>query len=212
MPIVNQFEIGKNVEVFVWQLTETRAELERVFVWESTDTSEFATISHPLKQTEWLASRLLLKIVCVQKKLDYLSITKDSHGKPHFINSHVGVSLTHTSAFAAVAVNTRGSVGIDLETMRPKLWAVSSRFLTSAEALTVGQDLSKLCYYWCAKEAIYKCYGQRQVSFKAHIRLDFPENYLLHSQTAARIVAPSIGKCYELHYRFFENHGLAVVF
>ncbi len=199
------------MDVFVWQITETRADLEAGFRWQSTDRTEFTSISHPLKQTEWLASRRLLQWVCANKNLDYAHIAKDHHGKPYLINSHVGVSITHTSAYAAVAINTSGSVGIDLETMRPKLWRVSERFLNTSEAQQVGNDIEKLCYVWCAKEAVYKCCGQRQVSFKEHISINFSE-HLPQSAARARIKTPTFEVHYELHHRFFDNHCLAVAF
>jgi len=48
--------------------------------------------------------------------------------------------------------------------------------LSNPERLHAGDDLSKMCIYWCAKESLYKWYGKKNLSFKDNIFIEPFEN------------------------------------
>jgi 4'-phosphopantetheinyl transferase len=87
------------------------------------------------------------------------------------------VSLSHTSNYAVAIVSLEEEVGIDIEKISNKLSRVSHKFLSEPERLHAGNDLLKMCIYWCAKESLYKWYGKKNLSFKENIFIEpFEEN------------------------------------
>jgi 4'-phosphopantetheinyl transferase len=89
------------------------------------------------------------------------------HGRPELPGSPLRVSVSHAGDRVAVAVSTRGAVGIDVE--RPRARALSRalvrRALTAAEQeyiLGASRDRrrSEFLRAWTAKEAILKATGQ----------------------------------------------------
>jgi 4'-phosphopantetheinyl transferase EntD len=63
------------------------------------------------------------------------------------------------------------SVGIDVERVAEKLVRIAPKFLSESEKQHGQTDLKRLCTYWCAKEALYKLHGTRQLSFKDEINI-----------------------------------------
>jgi 4'-phosphopantetheinyl transferase len=68
-------------------------------------------------------------------------------------------------------------VGIDIERMRPRIEKVRERFLHTEESASINKDkvLEQLTLAWCAKEALYKLYGQRNLDFRENIRVEIPD-------------------------------------
>ena len=95
----------------------------------------------------------------------------NAEGKPFLLNSKVGLSISHTSELLCMAFNSLGCIGIDLETPRPALIKVAAKFLTPQEMQSVGQSLSALCGYWCAKEALFKYHGVKGAFLKSHFNV-----------------------------------------
>ncbi len=128
-------------------------------------------IVHPQKRLEWLAGRALIRTLVDSIDLPYEGMRKDEFGKP-FLKTHPhSISLSHSYPFVAAQIDALQSVGIDVEQVREKLRQVGPRVLAPEEVVDAQGDLVKLCIYWCAKEALYKIYGQRNLMFSDHLRI-----------------------------------------
>lgn len=170
MPIVQSQEFCKEGRLVVWQLTEDLPTLFGLLGSEWLD-EEYAETQHPQKKREWLAGRVAIRSVVEQAGLVFAGLYKDEHGKP-FLNQYATpISMTHSADYVAAVWHPRDSVGIDLERRHEKLIRVAPKFLSLEERHSVGDDLTLLCTYWCAKEALYKLNGRKKVSFREHIRL-----------------------------------------
>ena len=209
MPLVHSEKIEENSTLLLWSLTESEPEL-RESLGSAYNFKDLESISHPQKIREWLASRLLIKTLAEQTGRFYEGTHKDKHGKAFLVNNDSHISITHTADYVAAVINPLTPVGIDMEKMSEKLQRTSRKFLSESEQTHAGDDLSALCIYWCAKEAIYKQYGKKKISFKNDITVqqfsaadkeisgtlrDEEEGIVVHS----RIV---------LHW--VENHCLAI--
>ncbi|MEO9968030.1 MAG: 4'-phosphopantetheinyl transferase superfamily protein [Reichenbachiella sp.] len=152
---------------------------------------------HPKKRKEFLASRALLKTMCEQLDIPYQGIRKDDFGKPHLIDSSYHISISHSYPMVACAIHPSRSCGIDIESARPQLLKIKHKFLNPQELAVCGDDLSKLCLHWAAKETLYKIHGRKKLIFtkelavlsitskeiKSQIILDtHTENYILKNE------------------------------
>ena len=150
----------------VWHIEEEEEHLTSLILPDDACPEE---ITNPRKRLEWLAGRVLLKKMIEESRLAYSGIVKDEFGKPFLRNLPHPISLSNSYPFVAVQIHPTQSVGIDLEQPRPKLFSVMKRVLTDGEWNDGANNLKKLCVYWCAKEALYKIYGKRNLIFTEQI-------------------------------------------
>jgi 4'-phosphopantetheinyl transferase len=207
MPLVHSEMIEETCTLLLWRLTETELEL-REMLGSGYITEELNAITHPQKVREWLASRLLIKTLAEQFGIAYVGLHKDEHGKAFLINNTSHISITHTFEFVAVALNPFAAVGIDMEKCDEKLQRTSSKYLSAAEYAHAANEIFVLCMYWCAKEALYKMYGKKKISFKDSIRIN-PFSRLTEildgNLTDDTLVVSS-----RIYLRWFDNHCLAI--
>ncbi len=178
MPIIQQHNILNGCQVLVWQIDESIKELEKKLIATPLEWSEFANISHPQKQLEWLSGRTALQTLVQQQDIPYEGTFKDEAGKPHLAHHKGYISITNTSKYVAAVFHKTALVGIDMEKINEKLFRIAHKFLSAAELSFAANQLTLLADYWCAKEAIYKLQGKKKVSFKNHIFIPpFNENH-----------------------------------
>ncbi|MCF2486873.1 4'-phosphopantetheinyl transferase superfamily protein [Dyadobacter sp. CY347] len=207
MPLVHSEMIEESSTLLLWKLTETETELKETLGY-AYNAEELSAITHPQKLREWLASRLLIKIIAEQFGINYIGTYKDEHGKAFLIDNDSHISITHTNDFVAVAINPPAAVGIDMEKMDAKLQRTSKKYLSQPEFEHAGDEIPLLCMYWCAKEALYKLYGKKKVSFKDSIYIEpFDKNALLLKGKLT-----DLGRDIEANVtvRWFDNHCLAI--
>lgn len=165
MPI-KKFTETKQGAWAVWEITEVESELAFLALESCPD-----ELVAPTKRLEFLAVRALLRTVCGRLGIDYQGTSKDEFGKPHLKGAHQHISLTHSFPFVAVQIDAQQSVGIDLEQPKQNLLRVASRVFNADELMRAGESLTLLCILWCAKEALYKLYGKRGLSFKTQVAI-----------------------------------------
>lgn len=129
-------------------------------------------ITHPAQRVEWLACRVAIRQLTEQQGLPYAGLYKDEYGKPHLIGAPWYVSLSHTNGWAAAVLHRSRPVGIDIEPVRDQFRRVVPRVLSESEIEHAAGDPGRLAVYWCAKEALYKLYGKRQLTFREHLYIE----------------------------------------
>lgn len=209
MPLVHSETIEETCTLLLWQLTETEEEL-REMLGPAFISAEIEAISHPQKIREWLASRLLIKLLARKFGIAYVGLKKDQHGKAFLIDNDSHISITHTFDYVAVALNPSATVGIDMEKSDPKLQRTSRKYLSTPEFEHAGDEIPKLSMYWCAKEALYKLYGKKKISFRESIYINPFEDSdstltgELADEEENLVVKSSI------HIRWVDGHCLAI--
>jgi len=158
--------------VLLWKIEENESQLGSLATLTSDERAEFDLITHPIQRVEWLACRVVMRRLVTGSGLNYGGLYKDEYGKPHLVGLEAHVSISHTTGWAAAALHRLRPVGIDLEPFRPQLTRVVPRVLSDAENDHAGGDLTRLAMYWCAKEALYKLYGKRQLSLREHLIIE----------------------------------------
>jgi phosphopantetheinyl transferase len=147
--------------VAIWRITEEESDLE----YHAGDQKAPDEIAHPRKRLEWLAGRSVARILAQRYGVNEIILEKDVNGKPHFRDLNAGVSLTHSFPYAAAVVHEKEAVGIDLEQPSKKILKIAGRFLSPQEIENAGTDIGTLTTYWCAKEALYKWWGKKEIHF-----------------------------------------------
>ena len=88
------------------------------------------------------------------------------------------ISLSHSFPVASAMIHTEKPCGLDVEWPREKMTRIQDKFLHEEES-HYQNNQTALCIIWAAKEAIYKRYGKRNLSFKNNIIIDLKERNIL---------------------------------
>ncbi|WP_243517428.1 MULTISPECIES: 4'-phosphopantetheinyl transferase superfamily protein [unclassified Candidatus Cardinium] len=150
-----------------------------------------------------LSVRVLL--CCLLKKLGLpiLPLSKNQQGRPILENSNLHISFAHTRYIAAVALSTAFPIGIDIETIKPSLAKIQSKFLTDIEAKNANNCLETLAIYWAGKETLYKRLDGEQMATSKNI---FIEPFDL--QTEGKLIAHLSRKKYTMGYQQLVAKGI----
>lgn len=166
MALLKIESLGKEQAWGLWQIIEREEEISFAALESCPE-----EIVNAQKRLEWLAGRALIKSLVEDCGLQYHGLRKDEFGKPFLKNNAHHISLSHSYPFVAAQIDRLHPVGIDLEQPKEKLRTVALRVFTKEEVKDSGDDIVKLCVYWCAKEALYKIYGKRNLLFTDHLRV-----------------------------------------
>lgn len=130
------------------------------------DRLRLATMTHPLRQAQFIAGRLLLQQAA--KEAGYSIALTDMAIHPHgrlYLTSHLqcAASITHSYYYVAAAFSDKGELGIDSEYQKPnRPFLVIARRTFNTEQyrwlmlLPDSQQMGAFYRLWLEKEARYK--------------------------------------------------------
>lgn len=213
MPFVHLENISEDCCWGMWKIMETPEHLAQRLT-EKEDyqihTLDFLKhISHPVKQCESLAARLVIKEILGYWGISYEGIWKDAMNKPHLINSDFYISISHASTYGVGIVHKKKPVGIDMELVRDKIKRISHKFLSSQELQNTEDNLEKLIILWAGKEALYKLYGKKKLIFNTGM---LTESFYLEKKGIVKALLKPLQKSYAIHYQKLEEYYIAYVF
>lgn len=167
-----QIDINRDCIATLRAITENESTLQERLSLTISEQEDLAGISHPAQRIEWLACRVAIRQLVEAQGMPYGGLQKDEFGKPHLVDSPWHVSLSHTAGWAAAVLHRSRPVGIDIEPIRDQFRRVVPRVLSESEIAHAAGDPNRLAIYWCAKEALYKLYGKRQLTFRDHLHVE----------------------------------------
>ncbi len=167
MPLLEIHSLGENQAWALWHIRETEEELSAL-------AGEIcpSEIVNGYKRLEWLTGRLSIKSLLENLGLQYHGIRKDEYGKPFLHLLPHQISLSHSYPYVAAQIDRINPIGIDLEQPKEKLKKIATRVFSKNEVFDAGDNIVKLCIYWCAKESLYKIYGKRNLLFTEHLLVE----------------------------------------
>lgn len=166
------------------------------------------TFTNPSKRLEHVAARALVKALMSSLNVIYLGIRKDEFGKPFPEASDFQLSLSHSYPYVAAILDRHNPAGIDLEQFKPKLLTIAPRVLGDVELRDAGDDLKKHCVYWCAKEALIKIYGKKDLVLAKNLQIE-PFPLRNEGLISGKIIVNGRETKVPLYYQV--NEGFAVV-
>lgn len=170
MPVTHVQYFDENAFFGVWTIEETLQDLQGRWRFTERESMIYEGFRTENRRLQWIAYRLLLKELLADNQLQ---ISYDAAGKPYLEEHSYHISVSHTQNFAAVAISKTGRVGIDIEVLGRDLSKIASKFCSDEELNGLGNpaDTFKMTLLWCAKEALYKLYGLKQLDFRQHIKI-----------------------------------------
>lgn len=210
MAIAYSKQIDGDTEFALWKIEEDAEDLYAQLQLNDEEKAFVEQLRHGKRHLHWLGTRVLLRTML--RTDEYIDCKVDAHGKPYLVNLPYHISLSHSFEYAAVMIS-KSPVGIDIEQIRQKVERIAPRFMNPDELASVPDDEHKvnaLYAYWCAKEAVYKCYGQKEVSFIHHINLK-PFPYLPGGTVQVQLHKGEVNRDYDVHYFKYEDYMVGYV-
>lgn len=210
MAIAYRQQVDDDTEFALWKIEEGADELYNKLQLNDTEKAYVESISNGKRNLHWLGTRVLLRKMLHTDQ--YIDCQVDSHGKPYLVNLPYQISLSHSFDYAAVMVSKDRPVGIDIEQIKEKVERIAHKFMRPEELAFIDPKyrIQQLYVCWCAKEAVYKCYGQKEVSFSDHILLK-PFQFEHHGAVEATLVKDNVNIAYEVNYLQYDDYMIGYV-
>lgn len=210
MAIAYRKQVDADTEFALWRIEEEADTLYKQLQLNEQEKAYVEQLANGKRHLHWLATRVLLRTMLDTS--EYIDCKIDSHGKPYLVNLPYHISLSHSFDYAAVMISKSRPVGIDIEQIKQKVERIAPKFLTPAERATISIDnkIEHLYVCWCAKEAVYKCYGQKEVSFLDNIAL-LPFNFATEGSLDVNLHKGEVNLDYKAEYLQYEDYMLGYV-
>lgn len=167
MPLYKSVKINDTSQLLVWKITESFEELSQQVSLKDICTARLDGMKSELHQRAFLSVRKLMQEVGYTDHDMFYGID----GKPH-LKDGKNISITHSYQFAAIIVSDLPT-GIDMEIRREKVIKIADKFIDKEfEYLDPSQltdYVRKLIVIWGVKEALYKMFSRKGLSFKQNI-------------------------------------------
>ena len=192
-------------QIVVWDITESEIELCKGLSLSKVSLNTISKRKSIVHRKGYLAIRQILKKLNIDPELPQY----DQNGAPYLTDGRY-ISISHTKDKAAVVIASI-PVGIDLEHYQYKIKKVAPRFLHQNEISDskIYDDIKYLTQIWTAKEALYKIFRKKGISFKSQLQVDKFDS--MRSNDGLGTIFYD-GKTYKyfLHFRYFSNFCLTL--
>lgn len=213
MPVIFDLKIDEHTELAVWKIQESHQQLMSGLQLKEHELDVINSFKSEKRALQWLSTRLLLRTML--NTSEYIDCQMDDHGKPYLVNYNYHISLSHSYDYAAVMISRDDTkkVGLDMELIKHKIKLVRHKFLSDVELAQkqIGDNINGLYVCWCAKEAIYKWHGKKQLEFKRDIHIK-PFKLRDDGDLNALVELPEGTKALEVNYfKIAKDYMLAYV-
>ncbi|MFD0794547.1 4'-phosphopantetheinyl transferase family protein [Mucilaginibacter litoreus] len=210
MAIAYRQQIDDDTEFALWRIKESAEELYKQLQLNEEEKAYTKKLIKSKRYLHWLGTRVLLRKML--RTEEYIDCKVDAHGKPYLVSLPYHISLSHSFDYAAVMISKTSPVGIDIELIKEKVERIAGKFLRPEELSFIAPEhkIQQLYVCWCAKEAVYKCYGQKEVSFSDNITLH-PFTFQHHDTLMALLHKDEVNINYEVSYMQYEDYMIGYV-
>lgn len=162
-------------------------------------------IKNDKRKKEWLITRKI-----IQSELGSNAIIEyEESGRPYLKNYNEEISVSHSKEFVAIIIHSNKRVGLDIETISPRVLKVQHKYLTDEELAFFSEDkrLEYCSTLWAAKEALFKISPQQAFDFKKEIHI---KPFILENEGSftGEIHKNSTTKSYTIGYKTNDNNIL----
>ncbi len=207
MPIYKTITIDEHSRLLLWNIEESLEELYNGINLSQASLDRLDNMKSLVHKKGYLAVRHLLR----KEGLSDMDLYYEDSGKP-LLNNGKCITISHSHNFAAILVSNV-CMGLDIEKQQDKILQIANKFTPIHEYRTLANDdaiIRKLTLVWAAKEAIYKCYSTKGVSFLNDI--DVHDFDLGSPNTRATLQFNGQKHVYEVHFIEFEEFAGSYVF
>ncbi|MFI3267777.1 MAG: 4'-phosphopantetheinyl transferase superfamily protein [Rikenellaceae bacterium] len=169
MALHKHYCISSDINVYLWEITETIEELISLGNLDKDETEVVLGFKSQNRQKEWCAVRALLQSVKKGSKIGY-----NSFGAPYIIDEKQFISISHTGKFVAISLSNKKST-IDIELKNRNFQKVSHKYVNKEEEVLISSSEIEpnliLAIIWSFKEAVFKYAEHGEIDFKADIQI-----------------------------------------
>ena len=202
---------SEDFQLGIWRMDESLDELLRMLVTSQADLNILNTFKSEYRKLEWLTTRVLLKRLLAPAEA--ISIAYDKNGKPTLVNSSFSISISHTKNFVAVLIAKSPGVGIDLETIQPRIEKIAQKFISKEEEVFIEENKTHDYQHviWGTKEVLFKIYSKGDLNFSEHLHA---EKFIMENagELTGRISKDDFKKEYKIFYEKLDNLMLVYAF
>lgn len=183
----------------------------------SAQVKQFATTLISTKQKRYLACRYLLALI-MQRYFDADILPLMAIGenkKPFFVADNLPhFNISHSGDYVAVAVATKGNVGLDIEQQRSRnnLHNIAAQFFSPTEndwLIAHPKPVDAFWHLWTLREATLKLYAKGVWQMK-QIAI-FPETHTIQAPFVEQIF-PFYQQVDQIHLSVCSDHAKSAVF
>jgi 4'-phosphopantetheinyl transferase len=209
MAIAYRKQVDDDTELAIWKIEEEADELYSQLQLNEEEKAYYDRLSVGKRNLHWLGTRVLLRKML--RTDEYIDCKVDAHGKPYLVNLPYHISLSHSFDYAAVMIS-KEPVGIDIELVKEKVERIAHKFMRKEELAFISNEhkIQQLYVCWCAKEAVYKCFGQKEVSFADDIILA-PFKFEGHGSVKAQLHKGETNRHYNVEYLQYDDYMIGYV-
>ncbi|HTI59709.1 4'-phosphopantetheinyl transferase family protein [Mucilaginibacter sp.] len=210
MAIAYRKQVDGDTEFALWRIEEKAEDLYKQLQLDKHEKAYVERLSLGKRHLHWLGVRVLLRTML--NTSEYIDCKVDEHGKPYLVDLPYHISLSHSFDYAAVMMSKSRPVGIDIELIKEKVERIAPKFMRPEEMSFINgyNRIDHLYACWCAKEAVYKCFGQKEVSFADNISLE-PFNFVTEGKVNARLDKGGVSRGYQVDYLQYEDYMIGYV-
>ena len=208
MPLV--LDIQKpHFQLKAWRITENVSFFEEKIELYDSEKILLAKIKRQPRKLQWLAARYVLKSLTNNEE-----VIKNKHGKPFLKSKNGFISISHCKNFAVAIFSKELNVGIDIEPQREKVIRIADKFLSIKELAFIekNNEVKHLITCWAMKEAAFKWYGRKYISFKDNINISEYKYNAKLSRIKVKVVAPNKSYKLKAFHINIEEHSLVFCF
>ena len=207
MPLILRNKIAQDVELAVWEITESLDELLNGFVFHENEKKVFDSFTYEGRKKQWLITRKLLLELSGNS---FLWIAHDDNRRPYLNDETLSISISHTQNYVAVLLGENISLGIDIEKLSPRIYKIRKKFCSDAEDEYLTDDenlLPSLYLIWSAKESLFKMYGEGNLDFRKNLYVH-PFVFNPPAKLKTTIHCKNVNAEVELFYDQINDHVL----
>ncbi|MBI5219923.1 MAG: 4'-phosphopantetheinyl transferase superfamily protein [Bacteroidia bacterium] len=203
MPLVLKKDIHNNSVLGIWKMTEDIHELFFISRISEEEKKIVNGFTLEKRKKEWLCTRVLANELSGTAIL----INYDDQEKPHISGKNRHISISHSKDMVAVIIGKNSDVGIDIEFISDRVEKIKHKFLSKTELCSLSKEyrLEHMLVHWCAKEALLKIYGKKNLDFIGQLIVT-PFEYKEKGSFYAALQTSSLYKKYKINYFKVENY------
>lgn len=118
---------------------------------------------------ERLTARICLKTVIGKK---YKGINYRKNGQPYLVGQDENISISHSKDILSIIISNSPDIGIDIQLPSEKIKKIAKRVFNQDELDWAKNEIEKLTYLWCIKEAVFKASSIKGLDFRKEIIID----------------------------------------
>ena len=207
MSLLKQIWFGSGSALQIWTIDEDVELLFRKAELGEHEMSLYEKITHPKRQLEFLASRVLLHNVDPENQILY-----NQSGAPYLDNNRANVSVSHTDGVVCL-LHSPQRCGIDVETIGSRALRLSHRFLSKSEMRFIDEEHPgrSATLIWSVKETLFKMLRKEGIDFATQllVRSIEPKN---HNTIRTSIITEKSESEHVVHFDFIGDKVLTWAF